>query len=62
MRELQAEAQAQQPPPQQGQEGVPTPDNPSGTGAGNLGPGNAPEPGSPGFSANTGEGQEPTVQ
>ena len=44
--------QAQQPTgPQQGQEGVPTPENPSGTGAGNIAPGNAPEPGSEGFSA-----------
>jgi len=64
MKEVQAEMQAQQPqqPPQQGNEGVPTPENPSGTGAGNMGPGNAPEPGTPGFSANTGANEEPTVQ
>jgi hypothetical protein len=44
--------QAQQPQqPQQGNEGVPTPDNPSGTGGNNIAPGNAPEPGSEGFSA-----------
>jgi hypothetical protein len=64
MKEVQAEMQAQQPqqPPQQGNEGVPTPENPSGTGAGNMGPGNAPEPGTPGFSANTGVNEEQTVQ
>jgi hypothetical protein len=37
--------------PQQGQEGVPTPDNQAGVGAGAMGPGNAPEPGAEGFSA-----------
>ena len=63
MKQAQEQMQQQQPPQQQqGQEGVPTPENPSGTGAGNMGPGNAPEPGAPGFSANTGEGEEPTVQ
>jgi len=64
MKEVQAEMQAQQQEqqPQQGNEGVPTPQNPSGTGAGNMGPGNAPEPGAPGFSANTGANEEPTVQ
>tara|TARA_R110000772_G_scaffold7493_2_gene25485 strand:- start:3875 stop:6001 length:2127 start_codon:yes stop_codon:yes gene_type:complete len=70
MKKVQEEMQANQPPtpegqqaqPPQGQEGVPNPANPSGTGAGNIGPGSAPEPGAPGFSANTGEGQEPTVQ
>lgn len=64
MKEVQAEMQAQQQEqqPQQGNEGVPTPENPSGTGAGNMGPGNAPEPGAPGFSANTGATEEPTVQ
>jgi len=35
---------------QQGQEGTPTADNEAGVGAGAMGPGNAPEPGSPGFS------------
>jgi len=35
---------------QQGQEGSPTADNEAGVGAGAIGPGNAPEPGSPGFS------------
>jgi len=56
MKEYQAEMQAQQPQqtPQQGQEGTPTPDNPAGVGAGNIGPGNAPEPGAPGFSGNAG--------
>jgi hypothetical protein len=54
MKEYQAEMQAQQPAPQQGQEGTPTPDNPAGVGAGNIGPGNAPEPGAPGFSGNAG--------
>src|SRR6056300_864256 len=36
--------------PQQGNEGVPTPDNQAGVGAGAMGPGNAPEPGAEGFS------------
>ena len=50
---VQANPQAaqQQQQPAQGQEGVPNPANPSGTGAGNMGPGTAPEPGAPGFSA-----------
>lgn len=43
----------------QGQEGVPQPDNPAGVGAGNIGPGSAPEPGAPGFAGNTGEGDLP---
>jgi len=38
-------------PPQGGEGAVPAVGNPSGTGAGNIGPGNAPEPGAPGFSA-----------
>jgi len=56
MKEYQAEMQAQQAQqtPQQGQEGTPTPDNPAGVGAGNIGPGNAPEPGAPGFAGNAG--------
>jgi hypothetical protein len=56
MKQYQAEMQEQQGPqaPQQGQEGVPTPDNPAGVGAGNIGPGNAPEPGAPGFAGNAG--------
>ena len=35
---------------QQGQEGSPTIDNEAGVEAGAIGPGNAPEPGTPGFS------------
>ena len=58
MREVQAQMQEEagqaQQAPTQGQEGVPTPDNQAGVGAGNIGPGNAPEPGAQGFSANTG--------
>ena len=47
--------------PQQGQEGVPTPDNQAGVGAGAMGPGNAPEPGAQGFSRPDAAGPE-TVQ
>jgi len=61
MQQVQGEMQAEG-APQQGQEGTPTPANPSGTGAGNIAPGNAPEPGAPGFSANTGAPPEEPVQ
>ena len=44
--------------PQQGQEGVPTPDNQAGVGAGAMGPGNAPEPGAEGFSRPDAAGPE----
>jgi len=44
--------------PQQGQEGVPTPDNEAGVGAGAMGPGNAPEPGTEGFSRPEAAGPE----
>lgn len=44
--------------PQQGQEGVPTPDNQAGLGAGAMGPGNAPEPGAEGFSRPDAAGPE----
>ena len=44
--------------PQQGQEGVPTPDNQAGVGAGAMGPGNAPEPGGQGFSRPDAAGPE----
>jgi hypothetical protein len=56
------EANPQPPQPQapQGAEGVPNPANPAGTGAGNIAPGNAPEPGAPGFSA--APPQEPPTQ
>ena len=43
---------------QQGQEGVPTPDNQAGVGAGAMGPGNAPEPGAEGFSRPDAAGPE----
>ena len=42
-----------QQPPQQQQQGAPNPEDPTGNGGGNIAPGNAPEPGAPGF---TGEG------
>jgi hypothetical protein len=42
-----------QQPPQQQQQGGPSPEDPTGNGNGNIAPGNAPEPGAPGF---TGEG------
>ena len=61
MQQVQGEMQAEG-APQQGQEGTPNPANPSGTGAGNIAPGNAPEPGAPGFSANTGAPPEEPVQ
>ena len=51
---MMAEIQAmmpQQPQPQQG--GAPSAEDPTGTGGGNIAPGNAPEPGAEGF---TGEG------
>ena len=44
--------------PQQGNEGVPTPDNQAGVGAGAMGPGNAPEPGAEGFSRPDAAGPE----
>jgi len=59
MQQVQGEMQAEA---SQGQEGTPSPANPSGTGAGNIAPGNAPEPGAPGFSANTGQPPEETIQ
>ena len=42
-----------QQPPQPPQGGAPSVDDPTGTGGGNIAPGQAPEPGAPGF---TGEG------
>ena len=42
-----------QQPPQQQQQGAPNPEDPTGNGGGTIAPGNAPEPGAPGF---TGEG------
>ena len=50
-----------QPQPQQ-QEGVPSPNDPTGSGGGNIGPGNAPEPGAAGFNGAGGGdngGQQP---
>jgi hypothetical protein len=55
---LMAELQAMMPPPppqaQQPQGGPPSPQDPTGTGGGNIAPGNAPEPGSPGFTGGGG--------
>lgn len=51
MAEIQAMMPEQPPQPQQG--GAPSVDDPTGTGGGNIAPGQAPEPGAPGF---TGEG------
>ena len=58
--ELMKAYMAENPPPPQpaGPEGAPSVGNPSGTGNGNIGPGAAPEPGAPGFSA--APPQEPT--
>ena len=46
------------------QGGVPNVNDPTGSGGGNIGPGNAPEPGSPGFTGEGGGdngGQQPPV-
>ena len=54
--------QAQNPQPQQpqaGPGGAPGGVDPTGAGGGTIGTGQAPGPGAPGFSANTGEGGEP---
>jgi len=53
------QAQAPQQPPQ-GEGGVPSPENPTGGGAGNIAPGLAPEPGAEGF-AGPGPGPEGEV-
>ena len=55
----------QQPQPAQ-QEGPPSPNDPTGSGGGNIGPGNAPEPGAAGFTGagggDNGEQQPPQAQ
>lgn len=47
----------QQPPQQGGAGGVPSPQDPTGTGGGNIAPGNAPEPNAAGFTGNEQGGQ-----
>ena len=49
MAEIQSMAPQSQGAPQQPQGGAPSVEDPTGSGGGNIGPGNAPEPGSDGF-------------
>ena len=65
--EMMAEIQStlpRQPQPAQ-QQGPPSPNDPTGSGGGNIGRGNAPEPGAAGFTGAGGgdnAGQQPSVQ
>ena len=62
---MMAEIQAMMPPPPPAAaptEGAPNPEDPTGTGGGNIAPGSAPEPGAPGFTGGGGGdngGQQP---
>lgn len=66
MAEIQALMPQQPPQPQQAQgEAVPSPNDPTGTGGGNIAPGNAPEPDAAGFTGSGGGdngGQQPNQQ